>query len=212
MIYCNLDNFHVSKEDLRNSPSRYDGVSEEVEMELRSFGTTLIQEGGTLLDVPQVVMATGQVLFHRFYCKKSMAKYDVEVRKVTGSQLPKQGILVNIHVLAALKPVFLVAVCGYDSLLARLQIRGGAQASAACHCGVPQTAEKEVEGATQGPGLLLQSASLPTEPVQWSRKALITFSKARLAYHILYTKSGASGSAHIAWDLYVQHAHRSTGC
>lgn len=81
MIYCNLDNFHVSKEDLKNSPSRYDGVSEEADIELRNFGTTLIQEGGTLLDVPQVVMATGQVLFHRFYCKKSMAKYDVEVRR-----------------------------------------------------------------------------------------------------------------------------------
>lgn len=92
MIYCNLDNFHVSKEDLRNSPSRFDGVSEEVEMELRSFGTTLIQEGGTLLDVPQVVMATGQVLFHRFYCKKSMAKYDVEVRgEATSSHLPSRG-------------------------------------------------------------------------------------------------------------------------
>lgn len=49
-------------------------------MELRNFGTTLIQEGGTLLDLPQVVMATAQVLFHRFFCKKSMAKYDVEVR------------------------------------------------------------------------------------------------------------------------------------
>lgn len=81
MIYCNLDNFHVSKEDLKNSPSRYDGVSEEADIELRNFGTTLIQEGGTLLDVPQVVMATGQVLFHRFYCKKSMAKYNVEVRR-----------------------------------------------------------------------------------------------------------------------------------
>lgn len=24
-------------------------------------------------------MATGQVLFHRFYCKKSLAKFDVKV-------------------------------------------------------------------------------------------------------------------------------------
>ena len=82
MIYTNLDNFFVSSEDLKNSPSRSDGISEETEVELRIFGATLIQEGGTLLDLPQVVMATGQVLFHRFYCKKSMAKYDVEVRMV----------------------------------------------------------------------------------------------------------------------------------
>lgn len=80
MIYCNLDNFQVQKQDLQNSPSRYDGISEETETELRIFGTTLIQEGGTLLDLPQVAMATGQVLFHRLYCKQSMAKYDVEVR------------------------------------------------------------------------------------------------------------------------------------
>lgn len=29
---------------------------------------------------PQAVMATGQVLFHRFYCKKSFARFSVKVR------------------------------------------------------------------------------------------------------------------------------------
>lgn len=28
---------------------------------------------------PQAVMATGQVLFHRFYCKKSFARFNVKV-------------------------------------------------------------------------------------------------------------------------------------
>lgn len=28
---------------------------------------------------PQAVMATGQVLFHRFYCKRSFARFDVKV-------------------------------------------------------------------------------------------------------------------------------------
>lgn len=28
---------------------------------------------------PQAVMATGQVLFHRFYCKKSFARFGVKV-------------------------------------------------------------------------------------------------------------------------------------
>ncbi|CAL8470177.1 g9719 [Coccomyxa elongata] len=78
MIYTNLDNFYVSKESLENSPSRGDGVPAETESELRIFGTTLIQAGGCLLQLPQVVMATGQVLFHRFFCKESMAKFDVE--------------------------------------------------------------------------------------------------------------------------------------
>ena len=81
MIYTNLDNFYVSKESLENSPSRQDGVSAETESELRIYGTTLIQAGGCLLQLPQVVMATGQVLFHRFFCKESMAKFDVEVRE-----------------------------------------------------------------------------------------------------------------------------------
>ncbi len=107
MIYCNLDNFHVSKEDLRNSPSRCDGVSEEVEMELRCFGTTLIQEGGTLLDVPQVVMATGQVLFHRFFCKKSMAHYDVEVRAGHMLSAAKQGLLSTSALSTALRGLLL---------------------------------------------------------------------------------------------------------
>ena len=82
MIYTNLDNFYVSREDLNDSPSRKDGVPEETETELRIFGTTLIQEGGCLLKLPEVVMATGQVLFHRFFCKASMAKFDVEVSGV----------------------------------------------------------------------------------------------------------------------------------
>ena len=82
MIYTNLDNFYVSKDDLQNTPSRRDGVSEQDETELRLFGTSLIQEGGSLLDLPEVVMATGQVLFHRFYCKESMARFDVEVRRL----------------------------------------------------------------------------------------------------------------------------------
>uniref|UniRef100_A0A2P2JYC5 Cyclin-L1-1-like n=1 Tax=Rhizophora mucronata TaxID=61149 RepID=A0A2P2JYC5_RHIMU len=29
---------------------------------------------------PQAVMATGQVLFHRFYCKKSFARFNVKVK------------------------------------------------------------------------------------------------------------------------------------
>jgi hypothetical protein len=83
MIYTNLDNFYVSKESLERSPSRQDGVSEDTETELRIFGATLIQAGGCLLQLPQVVMATGQVLFHRFFCKESMAKFDVEVRTLS---------------------------------------------------------------------------------------------------------------------------------
>ncbi|KAK9825369.1 hypothetical protein WJX81_005635 [Elliptochloris bilobata] len=78
MIYTNIDNFYVTKEELDNSPSHRAGVEPEVVTQLRTYGCELIQEGGCLLKLPQVVMATGQVLFHRFYCKQSMTEYDVK--------------------------------------------------------------------------------------------------------------------------------------
>ena len=80
MIYTAIDNFYVTKEQLVNSPSRANGVNEEVEEQLRLYGCELIQEGGCLLKLPQAVMATGQVLFHRFYVKESMKNYSVKVR------------------------------------------------------------------------------------------------------------------------------------
>ena len=79
MIYTNIDNFYVGKEELESSPSHRAGVESGVVMQLRTYGCELIQEGGCLLKLPQVVMATGQVLFHRFYCKQSMTEYDVKV-------------------------------------------------------------------------------------------------------------------------------------
>ncbi|XP_074274802.1 cyclin-L1-1 [Silene latifolia] len=78
MIYTVIDNFYLTKEQLENSPSRKDGIDEETETMLRIYGCDLIQESGILLRLPQAVMATGQVLFHRFYCKKSFACFDVK--------------------------------------------------------------------------------------------------------------------------------------
>ena len=80
MIYTAIDNFYVSEEDLvNNTPSRKDGVSFETETQLRIYGCELIQEGGILLKLPQAVMATGQVLLHRFYCKESLLKFNIKV-------------------------------------------------------------------------------------------------------------------------------------
>ncbi|XP_026381719.1 cyclin-L1-1-like isoform X2 [Papaver somniferum] len=67
MIFTAIDTFYLTDEQLKNSPSRKDGVNESTENTLRIYGCDLIQEGGILLKLPQVVMATGQVLFHRFY-------------------------------------------------------------------------------------------------------------------------------------------------
>ena len=80
MLYTSLGGvFIISAAQLENSPSRQDGVSEEVERQLRLYGCEIIQEGGYLLKLPQVVVATGQVLFHRFFCKSSMVKFKVKV-------------------------------------------------------------------------------------------------------------------------------------
>eukprot|EP00253_Pinus_taeda_P028809 PITA_28809 len=78
MIYTAIDTFYVTDEQIANSPSRKDGIDEQTEMTLRLFGCELIQESGILLRLPQAVMATGQVLFHRFYFKKSFARFNVK--------------------------------------------------------------------------------------------------------------------------------------
>ncbi|XP_050210802.1 cyclin-L1-1 [Mercurialis annua] len=83
MIYTAIDNFYLTDEQLQNSPSRKDGIDEATETTLRIYGCDLIQESGILLKLPQAVMATGQVLFHRFYCKKSFARFNV--KKVAAS-------------------------------------------------------------------------------------------------------------------------------
>ncbi|XP_057541219.1 cyclin-L1-1 isoform X2 [Amaranthus tricolor] len=78
MIYTALDTFYLSDEQLQNSPSRKDKLDEETETTLRIYGCDLIQESGILLKLPQAVMATGQVLLHRFYCKKSFVRFNVK--------------------------------------------------------------------------------------------------------------------------------------
>eukprot|EP00976_Prorocentrum_cordatum_P063531 1177121-Prorocentrum_minimum.AAC.4 len=86
MIYTALDNFYLTDEQLANTPSVAEGeIDAETEFKLRVYGAELIQEGGILLKLPQAVMATGQVLFHRYYCKKSFTKHAVKVRSLNPS-------------------------------------------------------------------------------------------------------------------------------
>ncbi|KAJ9545487.1 hypothetical protein OSB04_025194 [Centaurea solstitialis] len=87
MIYTAIDTFYLTDEQLQETPSRKDGIDEATETTLRIYGCDLIQESGILLKlypcgnliiIPQQVMATGQVLFHRFYCKKSFVRFNVK--------------------------------------------------------------------------------------------------------------------------------------
>jgi hypothetical protein len=74
-----LDSFYLTEEQLENSPSRQDGIDKDTEANLRMYGCEIIQEAGIMLSFDQVVMATGQVLLHRFYCKRSMKTFNVKV-------------------------------------------------------------------------------------------------------------------------------------
>lgn len=80
MIFTSIDNFYLTAQELANSPSSRAGVSHELERDQRIYGCELVQEMCILLTLPQAVMATGQVLLHRFYCKESLVDHDIKVR------------------------------------------------------------------------------------------------------------------------------------
>ena len=54
-IVLNLENTIIPDERLRDTPSAKDGVSHELEVDLRITGCEYIQSGGTLLKLPQNV-------------------------------------------------------------------------------------------------------------------------------------------------------------
>lgn len=47
----------------------------------RVYSCELIQQMGIMLRLPQVAVATAQVMFHRFYARRSMRRFDVRVRQ-----------------------------------------------------------------------------------------------------------------------------------
>lgn len=79
MVFTTIDDFYIADGELHNSPSRQDGVDEATETLLRRYGCQLIQEAGILLKYTQIVMATAQVVLHRFYCRQSLMTYPVKV-------------------------------------------------------------------------------------------------------------------------------------
>ncbi|XP_026468513.1 cyclin-L1 [Ctenocephalides felis] len=77
-IVLTLENCLLPEEKLLQTPSKADGLDEEIEKDLRILGCELIQSAGILLKLPQVAMATGQVLFQRFYYSKSFVRHSME--------------------------------------------------------------------------------------------------------------------------------------
>ncbi|KAG2226034.1 hypothetical protein INT45_002500 [Circinella minor] len=72
-----MQNSVASDEQLELTPSRKDGISEDLEETLRNFGCELIQSAGILLKLPQVAMATAQVLFQRFFYMASLKEFGI---------------------------------------------------------------------------------------------------------------------------------------
>ncbi|EFN86179.1 Cyclin-L2 [Harpegnathos saltator] len=77
-IVLTLKNCLLSDKKLNSTPSYLDGLDAETETDLRILGCELIQTAGILLKLPQVAMATGQVIFQRFYYSKSLVRHNME--------------------------------------------------------------------------------------------------------------------------------------
>ncbi|XP_036319510.1 cyclin-L1 [Rhagoletis pomonella] len=77
-IVLTLENSLIPEAKLNATPSHVDGLDPETEKDLRILGCELIQTAGILLKLPQVAMATGQVIFQRFFYSKSFVRYNME--------------------------------------------------------------------------------------------------------------------------------------
>ncbi|KAJ1792316.1 hypothetical protein LPJ62_000900 [Coemansia sp. RSA 2167] len=70
-----LRNPLATPEQIAESPSQRQGMSAKYEASMRSYGCHLIQASGTILCLPQLVMATAQVLLQRFYYLASIQDF-----------------------------------------------------------------------------------------------------------------------------------------
>ncbi|XP_043659558.1 cyclin-L1 [Drosophila teissieri] len=77
-IVLTLENSLIPEGKIDVTPSSQDGLDHETEKDLRILGCELIQTAGILLRLPQVAMATGQVLFQRFFYSKSFVRHNME--------------------------------------------------------------------------------------------------------------------------------------
>jgi len=68
-----------TKEELQNTPSRRDGVSEAAEMQQRRKTCAFISDAGQKLRLPQLTIATAIVFFHRFFIRQSFKQHDRSV-------------------------------------------------------------------------------------------------------------------------------------
>ncbi|XP_026053020.1 cyclin-L2-like isoform X1 [Carassius auratus] len=86
-VALTLDTCLLPHERVHCSPSRAHGLSARTEEQLRNRMCEMIQSAGILLGLPQVAMATAQILFHRFFYCKSFVRYCAETVAMACLQL-----------------------------------------------------------------------------------------------------------------------------
>ncbi|KAM0751390.1 cyclin-like protein [Meredithblackwellia eburnea MCA 4105] len=59
------------------TPSSLDNIPKRLERDLRAYGALLIQQAGIMLEAPQEVMGTAQVLFQRFWFVTSLKHFGI---------------------------------------------------------------------------------------------------------------------------------------
>lgn len=79
LVHVSLEIQLFPAEKLYPTPSMAENLSFDDEFDLRVVGCELIQTAGRLLKLPQTAMATGQVLFHRYFYIKSFVRNSMEV-------------------------------------------------------------------------------------------------------------------------------------
>ncbi|KAG6917802.1 hypothetical protein DXG01_001074 [Tephrocybe rancida] len=67
----------ASLSQIESTPSREDGIPDDLEEDLRAYGCKLVHEAGILLNQKQVAVAAAQIIFQRFWYVTSMKQFGV---------------------------------------------------------------------------------------------------------------------------------------
>lgn len=70
--------FYLPREKVPETPSVRDGVPPEVERNNLCFAIDCMQQTAQLMDLESVVFTRAAILFHRFYCRRSVQNHDVK--------------------------------------------------------------------------------------------------------------------------------------
>lgn len=88
----------ASDEQVLCTPSRRDGVTAETEDSACASSCLRIQQAGVILQLPQVAMATAQVLFRRFWFVASIQRFNVRTVSVSTLLLASKIVEVPLRI------------------------------------------------------------------------------------------------------------------